>query len=194
MTYKQEILNSQKYHAILDDYVIKITKHVPPKKFDNVPVYKYEGLYTVNKLGEVFSLRNKIYLKKVKHKDGYFFVHLSYPQKTKVKSVHKIVVESFLGPVPKGLCINHINGIKTDNRLENLEVVTYKQNIEHAWKTGLSKPKYGVGSGATISFDKIKKIRKDYEKGMSQADLVRKYKSSKGNMHSIIYKKTRKYA
>jgi len=54
-------------------------------------------------------------------------------------TVHQLVYESFKGMVPKGLQINHKNGNKTDNRLDNLEVVTQRENTKHAYETGLAK-------------------------------------------------------
>jgi hypothetical protein len=50
---------------------------------------------------------------------------------------HRMLWESANGPIPTGLTINHINGIKTDNRLENLECVSMAENIRHAFRTGL---------------------------------------------------------
>lgn len=50
---------------------------------------------------------------------------------------HRAIWESLVGPIPDGMQINHKNGIKTDNRIENLEVVTGSENIQHAIETGL---------------------------------------------------------
>src|SRR5690349_6679065 len=52
--------------------------------------------------------------------------------------MHRAVWEACVGPIPPGLYINHINGIKTDNRLENLEVVTPSENLRHAFRIGLA--------------------------------------------------------
>lgn len=54
--------------------------------------------------------------------------------------VHRVVWETFKGLIPDNLCINHKNGIKLDNNLSNLEVVTYKENMQHAMKLGLFNP------------------------------------------------------
>lgn len=53
--------------------------------------------------------------------------------------VHRIIWESVHGPIPEGLYINHINGIKTDNRIANLELVTTSENHKHAYRIGLRR-------------------------------------------------------
>lgn len=50
---------------------------------------------------------------------------------------HRMVWQAIHGPIPDGLQINHINGIKTDNRIANLELVTHTENAAHAMRTGL---------------------------------------------------------
>lgn len=56
-----------------------------------------------------------------------------------VGSAHRMIWESVHGPIPSGLQINHINGIKSDNRIANLELVTPSENGLHAYRTGLSR-------------------------------------------------------
>jgi hypothetical protein len=55
----------------------------------------------------------------------------------KGSSVHREVWRAFKGEIPKGFVINHINGIKSDNNILNLECITQSENILHAYKTGL---------------------------------------------------------
>lgn len=52
-------------------------------------------------------------------------------KKNKIR-VHRLVVTAFLGEIPQGMVVNHINGKKDDNRIENLEIVTNKENVSHA--------------------------------------------------------------
>lgn len=59
--------------------------------------------------------------------------------KGKVKLEHRLIAEREFGPIPSKMVVNHKNGDRSDNRLENLEVVTQSQNCQHAWDTGLHK-------------------------------------------------------
>jgi len=80
-------------------------------------------------------------LKASVNKDGYLELTLYTSDHKKVtKRVHKLIAETFLGKHP-GLVVNHINGIKTDNQLSNLEIVTAKQNSTLAAESGLYKTK-----------------------------------------------------
>lgn len=91
----------------------------------------FEGLYSVNQIGEIKSLIRGIILKKRKTSDGYYTVALFKNKiRTELKE-HRIVAEAFLNN-PNGLpVVNHKNGVKTDNRVENLEWVTVRENILH---------------------------------------------------------------
>lgn len=57
---------------------------------------------------------------------------------------HRVIWESVHGPIADGLQVNHINGIKTDNRIANLEVVTASGNMQHAFRTGLNTGRPGA--------------------------------------------------
>lgn len=79
-------------------------------------------------------------LKPATDKDGYLRITLTNNGKRKSYYVHRLVARTYLKDYDEQLQVNHINGIKTDNRVENLEMVTLKENIKHSIETGL-KPK-----------------------------------------------------
>lgn len=95
------------------------------------PVIGYEGLYEVSNIGRVRKV-NKTRLRKLQiTKKGYYCVALCKNGKKKLFTVHRLVVMAFIGAIPKGMVVNHINENKLDNRVENLEIVTQKQNLSH---------------------------------------------------------------
>lgn len=76
----------------------------------------------------------------VHKKTGYCYVCLFRERKAYFKTVHSIVLETFLSKRVQNMQVNHRDGSKVNNRLANLEWVTRSENQKHAYKTGLQKP------------------------------------------------------
>lgn len=101
----------------------------------------YEGLYAVSADGRVYSYRRRIILRPETVHNGYLRVSLIADGKVRHFRVHRLVAEAFIpNPENKGQ-VNHINGIRTDNRVENLEWATAKENIQDSIKR--QKNRYG---------------------------------------------------
>lgn len=74
------------------------------------------------------------------HKLGYYTINFGSGKNQKTHYVHRLIAETFVPNPEKLPQVNHKNGIKTDNRIDNLEWVSCSQNIKHAYDTGLKIP------------------------------------------------------
>lgn len=107
--------------------------------FKEVP--GYNGKYFISKNGKIISiLFNKIReLKPTRTNDGYLFVNLTDGIKAKHRFIHRLVMLAYVletAEWPKDMVTDHINGIRDDNRLENLELVTNQENLRRAFDKG----------------------------------------------------------
>ena len=138
----------------------KITKPIRLIELDNLEiiVYKDGKIETcfhnnIRKNGRIMNRKGKI-LKPGIDKYGYYRITLSYNGKRKSYYVHRLVARAYLKDYDETLQVNHKNGIKTNNRIENLEMVTLQENIKHSIKTGLKpklkRDKFGRFSGKEV--------------------------------------------
>jgi len=97
----------------------------------------YENLYQVNVFGEIKSIYNNIILKPWINSCGYMNIKLSVKGKRKNKQIHRLVAEAFISNDENKKEVNHIDGNKSNNNINNLEWVTRNENIFHAYKIGL---------------------------------------------------------
>lgn len=104
----------------------------------------YENQYQISNLGNIRALSRKGQRKGVERMKtrisnwGYPIISIWKNNKQKTFSVHRLVAETFIANPNNNAEVNHKNGIKTDNRVENLEWVTREENIQHAYDTGLN--------------------------------------------------------
>lgn len=101
------------------------------KKWKNVTIPEFSELYMVSNEGDVYSVRSGKCLKPKKSKAGYYRVGLAKDGKVKSVSIHRLVALAFVDNPLNKPTVNHINEIKTDNRAENLEWATNKEQNIH---------------------------------------------------------------
>lgn len=113
------------------------------------PILDFEGLYEVSNLGRVKSLvltgqghRNKRSERILRHginSSGYPLVSLQNNKFKKSLAVHRLVATAFIENPTNKPCVNHIDGNKSNNMIDNLEWVSFSENNNHAWLNGLAK-------------------------------------------------------
>lgn len=152
----------------------------------------YEGLYKISSFGKIFSLKRNRWLNPKPTKYGYVRVDLTdFTKVEKSLALHRLVGENFINNPENKPFINHKNGVKTDNKVENLEWCTCKENILHAFKAGLKKGVRGEKSNfAKLSLEQVLEIRELYPKIKSYSKLASIYSTSISNIQHIINKTT----
>lgn len=156
-------------------------------------IEQYEGKYLISDTGLVKSLlKNKeIILLSSLNTFGYPKVGLFKDGKYKTIPIHRLVAQYFI-PNPNNLkTVNHKDGNKLNNNVENLEWMSQKDNTIHSWKKGLSKPQNGETNGKSkFTNNQILEIRKDNRK---LADIAKDYNTTAPTISCIKNFKTWKH-
>lgn len=165
----------------------------------------YNGVYFVSNKGSVKSVDHYCkgrkgsgkqtgrILKLYKSNKGYLRVSLSKDKVRFTTSAHRLVAKAFIpNPLNKPQ-VNHINGIKTDNRVENLEWCTNRENQIHAIKNNLNNPNLGEEHFMSkLSNKDVKNIRCLHKLGWKNKQLAEDYNVSQTAMSNILRNKTYK--
>jgi len=151
----------------------------------------FEDKYLISNKGEVKSLKNNIILKSFDNKRGYLQVTIQKESKRFARKIHRLVAIHFI-PNPLNLPqVNHIDGIKTNNNVTNLEWCDNTFNVNHAIKLGLVKKRFGkdhhnskkvINTITGIIYDSIKLASKDCPFGCCYlAEMLGGRKTNKTN-------------
>ena len=164
----------------------------------------YEGLYQVSDSGKVKSLTRKnirrdgvvriLKGKKINpklSKHGYLFVTLSKNGKLKNMSIHRLVAVAFIDNSHNKMEVNHKDGNKLNNSVDNLEWMTRKENMLHAKKNKLINYKGDSSPNRKLTVENSKQIRKLYEKGkFTQSEIGKMFNVHQSVISNVINNKS----
>jgi hypothetical protein len=149
--------------------------------------------YQVSSLGRLTGRRGKL-ISGSRDKDGYAILTLgTRTPEVRTLKVHRLVYEAFVGPIERGLMINHLNGIKDDNRVENLETTDNRGNQLHSFRTlgrkgANTRPARGEKQGsAKLTENQVREIRARNKAGESCYKMAKDYPVDKQTLQRICY-------
>lgn len=161
----------------------------------------YENKYQVSDDGKVRSLQRHInngsangmtlacrILKQTKNPHGYYQVSLMNNGIRSVRYVHRLVAEAFIQNTNDLPVVNHIDGNKSNNCVDNLEFVSYHSNNQHAYDTGLHK-KGNDHYRSVLSDSDVKQIRRE-GKYTTYEKIGNKYNVSKATIRDVLTGRT----
>lgn len=146
-----------------------------------IDVSCYEEYYTIDSIGRIYSKRKNRYLKPNIRLDGYVNQTLCDNITHKTYYVHILVAQHFI-PNPDNLPeVNHKNGIKTDNSVDNLEWTTHKNNIIHSFEI-LGKILFNIDKKKPVGkYNNKGKLLDKYESLIEAANINNLKKSNLSN-------------
>ena len=151
-----------------------------------VQKYVGSGLLYIDRFGTVWRMyRNKSVAIVSPSKRGYIYISVTKAGYRISCSAHRLVWQHFYGDIPRHLTINHRNGIKSDNRPENLELVTLKENFHHAIRIGLVRVLGEDNSNAKLADYEIEDIR-SLAGVMTQKEIAEQYEVDPSHISRII--------
>jgi hypothetical protein len=213
--FKFKTYASNSFRQLETDFFI--IKNKMKEVFKDIP--NYEGLYQVSNYGRVKGLERKVIrsrnpvtfrtnkgriIKPTTNQSGYLYIGLCKDGKLKVYILHRLIALTFIPNPNNKETINHINGIKSDNNINNLEWNTVSENHKHAYKTGLRDSSHLLGENGCCTGEKntnsklkafeVKQIKDLLKlKRFTQTEIANLYKIGKTAISDIVNNKRWKH-
>ena len=170
------------------------------------PINGFDGWYEVSNLGKIktcahcvmrkngkpLAVQERI-IKGSKDTKGYLQVELRKDGKRNIKFVHRLVAEAFIENPQGKAQVNHKDGNKLNNCADNLEWVTVRENINHAWETGLQIARKGEShSNHKLTDNDVRFIKENYkprDKNFGMSALARRFNVTIAPIYQIVHGK-----
>lgn len=147
----------------------------------------YEGKYEVSDTGLIRNSKGGL-IGQYQNHNGYMMARLSNPRKE--IRVHRIVAESFIENKYGKPFVNHIDCVRSNNTVANLEWCSQWENLNHSQHLGRMQRDYWIGKrspSATLTDETAEQIRVEYKKGgVSWESLAKKFGTNKRTVGRII--------
>lgn len=177
----------------------------------------HKGKYQISNIGRIKSLKRIVFSKSgysfVVHEkitfgnkkpNGYYVFNLKRGGSSAY--ISRLVAQAFIPNPDNKPHVNHIDGVPANNKVANLEWCTHKENMRHAWRTGLfesSRKKARINCGNRFRGEKsytsklsnrdVLSVRKLHNKGKSNTELGKIYRVDQSTISNIIHRKTWKH-
>lgn len=152
--------------------------------------------YEISSIGRVRSHKAKreIILKERISHDGYVWYSLCRNGKGHTKRANRLVAEAFIPNPENKLTVNHKDGNKLNNNVENLEWATREEQMQHAYRNGLKRPVRGCLQGRhVLTPDEVRSIRDEYkphDKTHGMVALAKRYNVSQSVIDKCVRRKS----
>lgn len=147
--------------------------------------------YEVSSLGRVRNVDTGLVLKPQVTDKGYERVALCWMDDKEFHRIHRLVARAFHGEPSEGMQVNHKNGVKNDNRAENLEWVTPAENAAHASAMGLNVGRIGERHfRSKLTEQRVKAARALRAKGYTFRRLARRFGVNHKTLRNAIVGRT----
>lgn len=163
------------------------------QNYDAAQAYIKAGKWSVDPIaGVVCGIKGEPF----RRRSARGYIHILFRdvddwRRQRMVMAHRVIWEYANGPLAGDLVINHLNGVKTDNRIANLDAVSQKENNRHARETGLNPPVRGERSGkAKLTEDQVRDIFRRAWAGEDQRTIGARYSVSREAVVSIKHGRT----
>ena len=160
------------------------------------PIEGYNGYYSISEEGEVWSDMSNKLLSQFPDKKGYLQCNLCHDGKRKRHRIHRLVALTFIPNPENKPQVNHIDGNKANNHIDNLEWASAKENTNHAWDSGLSKSISGSArTDSKLTEEDVLYIRTNYipkSPDFGCRALAKKFNVAPSGISNVVKGKTYK--